>query len=93
MGPWEAWLLPQVLRRGSWGHLQSTAGALSSSGGALVGEGALGAFCPCHLGWGGGSGEQGLLLAPSSGCLVLRLDLLLVDCELFFFGHLFLCGL
>ena len=31
--------------------------------------------------------------APSSGCLVLRSDLLLVDNELFCFGCLFLCGL
>lgn len=70
-----------------------TSSVQGSSGGALVGEGALGAFCPCCLGWGGGNGEQGLLLAPSSGGLVLRSDLLLVDCELFCFGCLFLCGL
>lgn len=71
----------EVKSCGALGSMDSTAGTekrepwtpsvqgrcFSSSGGALVGEGALGTFCPCHLGsgwreWGAGvaSDEQGL---------------------------------
>lgn len=69
MGLWEAWILPQVLRRGSRGHLQSRAGAFPVLGVLWWEKVHWELFVPAVLAQGGGSGEQGLLLMSRGSIL------------------------